>query len=159
MGTIREEKLREKLTYMHEHPAQTGLTAPPRDWTFRSACRHEQEQSVGVSILRIESSPLVPHGTPIAKLSGPPAVSASNVVKYAAFVSPLVLVVGAAAYAMWVDAQAIKNTGVCDGSGDVAWFMLKAYLVGLVIACVCLIALGRMRDIKGARHKGDRSMY
>jgi hypothetical protein len=71
------------------------------------------------------------------------AVSANNAVKLAAFVSPLILVVGATAYAMWVDAQAIKNTGVSDGSGDVARFMLKAYLVGLAIAFVCLVALAQ----------------
>lgn len=70
-------------------------------------------------------------------------ISASKMLKLAAFVPPLVLVVGATAYAMWVDAQAMKNTGVCDGSGDVARFMLKAYLVGLVIASVCLVALSR----------------
>ena len=71
------------------------------------------------------------------------AASASTTAKLAALVSPLVLAVGATAYAIWIDAQAIKNTGVSDGSGDVARFMLKAYLVGLLVASVCLVVLAR----------------
>lgn len=73
------------------------------------------------------------------------AVSANNGVKIAAFVSPLILVVGATAYAMWVELHAVTATGVSDGGGDIARFMLKAYLVGLAIAFVCLIALARRR--------------
>lgn len=91
------------------------------------------------------------------------AVSANSVVKLGVFISPLVLAVGATAYAMWVDAQAIKNTGVSDGSGDVARFMLKAYLVGLVVASVCLVALVQRNSApagKGAEQSlsdGDNS--
>lgn len=70
-------------------------------------------------------------------------VSANSIAKLTAFISPLFLAVGAAAYAMWVDAQAIKSTGVSDGSGDVVWFLLKAYLAGLAVASVCLVALVR----------------
>ena len=70
-------------------------------------------------------------------------VSTNKVVKYVAFVFPLALILGATAYAMWCDTQAIKNTGVCDGGGDIAQFVLTAYLVGLATACVCLIALDR----------------
>lgn len=79
----------------------------------------------------------------IALVLGLEAASARTTAKLAAFVSPLVLAVGATAYAIWVDAEATKNTGVSDGSGDVARFMLKVYLVGLVLASVCLVALAR----------------
>jgi len=45
-----EEKVREKLTYMHENPVRAGLVARPRDWPFSSARYYEQGQSVGVPI-------------------------------------------------------------------------------------------------------------
>jgi hypothetical protein len=69
--------------------------------------------------------------------------SASRVLKHAAFVSPLAFILIVTFYAMWADAQAIKNTGVCDGGGGLALYLLEAYLVGLAIAYVCLIALDR----------------
>jgi len=45
-----EEKVREKLTYMHENPVRAGLAAQPCDWAFSSARYYEQERSVGVPI-------------------------------------------------------------------------------------------------------------
>ncbi len=73
--------------------------------------------------------------------------SASNMAKYIAFISPLVFPLSVTAYAMWCDAQAIKNTGVCDGSGEFARFFLNAYLVGLVIASVSLVILTRRSGV------------
>jgi putative transposase len=45
-----EDKVREKLTYMHENPVRAGLVAQPGDWTFSSARYYEQGSSVGVPI-------------------------------------------------------------------------------------------------------------
>ncbi len=45
-----EEKLREKLTYMHENPVRAGLVTRPCDWAFSSARFYEQGQGVGVPI-------------------------------------------------------------------------------------------------------------
>jgi putative transposase len=45
-----EEKVREKLTYMHEDPVRAGLIAHPCDWAFSSARYYEQGRSVGVPI-------------------------------------------------------------------------------------------------------------
>jgi putative transposase len=45
-----EEKIREKLTYMHENPVRTGLVTQPCDWAFSSARFYEQGRSVGVPI-------------------------------------------------------------------------------------------------------------
>ena len=45
-----EEKVREKLTYMHENPVRAGLVAQPCDWAFSSARYYEQGRSVGVPI-------------------------------------------------------------------------------------------------------------
>ena len=45
-----EEKVREKLTYMHENPVRAGLAAQPCDWAFSSARYYEQGRSVGVPI-------------------------------------------------------------------------------------------------------------
>jgi putative transposase len=45
-----EEKVREKLTYMHENPVRGGLVARPCDWPFSSARSYEQGRSVGVPI-------------------------------------------------------------------------------------------------------------
>ena len=47
---ISEEKVREKLTYMHENPVRAGLVAQPCDWAFSSARYYEQGRSVGVPI-------------------------------------------------------------------------------------------------------------
>jgi putative transposase len=45
-----EEKLREKLTYIHENPVRAGLAARPCDWAFSSARHYKQRRSVGVPI-------------------------------------------------------------------------------------------------------------
>ena len=45
-----EEKVREKLTYMHENPVRAGLVAQPCDWAFSSARYWQQRRSVGVPI-------------------------------------------------------------------------------------------------------------
>jgi len=45
-----EEKVREKLTYMHENPVRAGLVAKPCDWAYSSARYYEQGRSVGVPI-------------------------------------------------------------------------------------------------------------
>jgi len=45
-----EEKVREKLKYMHENPVRTCLTQRPCDWAFSSARHYEQGRSVGVPI-------------------------------------------------------------------------------------------------------------
>ena len=49
-----EEKVREKLTYMHENPVRAGLVSRPCDWPFSSARWYEQRRSVGVPIRWIE---------------------------------------------------------------------------------------------------------
>lgn len=49
-----EEKVREKLTYMHDNPVRAGLVARPCDWRFSSARWYETRQSVGVPIRWIE---------------------------------------------------------------------------------------------------------
>ena len=51
-----EEKVREKLTYMHENPVRAGLVAHPCDWAFSSARYCELGQSVGVPIRWIHRS-------------------------------------------------------------------------------------------------------
>jgi putative transposase len=45
-----EEKVREKLTYMHENPVRAGLVEKPCDWVYSSARYYEQGRSVGVPI-------------------------------------------------------------------------------------------------------------
>jgi putative transposase len=45
-----EEKVREKLTYMHENPVRAGLVRTPSEWVFSSARYYEQGRSVGVPI-------------------------------------------------------------------------------------------------------------
>ena len=45
-----EEKVREKLRYMHENPVRAGLVAKPCDWSYSSARFYEQSRSVGVPI-------------------------------------------------------------------------------------------------------------
>ncbi len=47
---VHEEKVREKLTYMHENPVHAGLVDKPCDWAFSSARYYEQGRSVGVPI-------------------------------------------------------------------------------------------------------------
>ena len=37
-----EEKVREKLSYMHENPVRAGLVSQPCDWAFSSARFYEQ---------------------------------------------------------------------------------------------------------------------
>jgi len=70
---MQQEKVREKLTYMHENPMRAGLVPQPCDWAFSSARYYQQGRNVGVPIRWIARPPLVPDRTPIAKLSGPPA--------------------------------------------------------------------------------------
>jgi len=67
------------------------------------------------------------------------AVSASNTVKFAGFVAPLVLVLGFTVYTISVES--------CDPVEEIGWFVLQIYLVGLVPAYVSLVALSR----RGAR--------
>ena len=45
-----EEKVREKLTTMHENFMRAGLVAQPCDWEFSSARYYEQGRSVGLPI-------------------------------------------------------------------------------------------------------------
>ena len=45
-----DDKVREKLIYMHENPVRAGLVARPCDWPFSSARYYEQGRSVGVPI-------------------------------------------------------------------------------------------------------------
>jgi len=45
-----EEKVREKLIYMHENPVRAGLVRKACDWPFSSARWYEQRRSVGVPI-------------------------------------------------------------------------------------------------------------
>jgi putative transposase len=45
-----EEKVREKLTYMHENPVRAGLVDRPCDWPFSSARHYEQGRIVGVPV-------------------------------------------------------------------------------------------------------------
>ena len=71
------------------------------------------------------------------------AVSASYVVKLAAFASPLIFVLATTVNAMWCDAQSIEDSGGCDGAGDVARFFLEAYVIGLAVAFVSVVALSR----------------
>ena len=49
-----EEKIREKLTYMHENPVRAGLVPRACDWPFSSARYYEQSRSVGVPIRWID---------------------------------------------------------------------------------------------------------
>ncbi len=50
----REEKVREKLTYMHENPVRAGFVREPREWAFSSARYYESRRSVGVPIKGID---------------------------------------------------------------------------------------------------------
>lgn len=45
-----EEKIREKLTYMHDNPVRAGLVSRQCDWPFSSARWYESRRSVGVPI-------------------------------------------------------------------------------------------------------------
>ncbi len=45
-----EEKVREKLNYMHANPVKAGLAERPADWIFSSARFYEWGADVGVSI-------------------------------------------------------------------------------------------------------------
>lgn len=45
-----ENRVWQKLKYMHKNPVRAGLAAQPSDWEFSSARRYEQGQSVGVPI-------------------------------------------------------------------------------------------------------------
>ena len=45
-----EEKVREKLTYMHENPVRAGLVRTPCEWAFSSARYYKQSRSIGVPI-------------------------------------------------------------------------------------------------------------
>ena len=49
-----DEKIRDKLTYMHENPVRAGLVARPCDWRFSSARWYEERRRVGVPIRWIE---------------------------------------------------------------------------------------------------------
>jgi putative transposase len=50
----RQEKLEEKLIYMHQNPVRQGLVERPADWKWSSARWYEQGQSVGVPISWVE---------------------------------------------------------------------------------------------------------
>ena len=67
------------------------------------------------------------------------AISANRVVKLAAFVSPLFVMIGITANAMWIDSQKV----VSDGAGELSRFYLKTSLVGLAAASACLLVLMR----------------
>ena len=45
-----EDKIREKLTYMHENPVRAELVRATCDWRWSSARHYDQAQSVGVPI-------------------------------------------------------------------------------------------------------------
>ncbi|HEY4760068.1 MAG TPA: transposase [Thermoguttaceae bacterium] len=45
-----EDKVREKLTYMHENPVRAGLVGKPCDWPWSSARYYEQGRSLGVPV-------------------------------------------------------------------------------------------------------------
>ena len=45
-----QEKLMEKLQYMHENPVRAGLVAATTDWKWSSARWYEWHRSVGVPI-------------------------------------------------------------------------------------------------------------
>jgi putative transposase len=45
-----EDKIEEKLTYMHQNPVRAGLVQGPCDWPWCSARYYEQVRSVGVPI-------------------------------------------------------------------------------------------------------------
>lgn len=76
------------------------------------------------------------------------AVSASYVVKLAAFVSPLVFVLANTVYAMWADS--------CDPIELIARFILEVYGVGLAVATVCLIALTQRAARRSKRSSKGR---
>jgi putative transposase len=46
-----EDKLQEKLTYIHNNPVRAGLVAEACDWPHSSAVWYEQRQPVGVDIV------------------------------------------------------------------------------------------------------------
>ena len=45
-----DEKMEEKLQYMHQNPVRAGLVARPRDWPWSSARYYETGASVGVPV-------------------------------------------------------------------------------------------------------------
>ena len=45
-----EEKMREKLDYMHANPVRAGLVERPCDWPWSSARYYQQRRSVGVPV-------------------------------------------------------------------------------------------------------------
>jgi putative transposase len=45
-----EDKLREKLDYMHRNPVAAALATEPGDWRWSSARWYERRRSVGVTI-------------------------------------------------------------------------------------------------------------
>jgi putative transposase len=45
-----EEKMREKLRYMHANPVRAGLVRRPCDWPWSSARYYEERRSVGVPV-------------------------------------------------------------------------------------------------------------
>ncbi|MCK4298722.1 MAG: transposase, partial [Planctomycetes bacterium] len=47
---FRDEKVQEKLQYMHGNPVSRGLTATPGQWPWSSASWYEQGKSVGVEM-------------------------------------------------------------------------------------------------------------
>jgi putative transposase len=49
-----EEKVREKLQYMHENPVRKGLAPSICDWAWSSARFYEQGKSVGIPIQWID---------------------------------------------------------------------------------------------------------
>jgi hypothetical protein len=43
-----EEKVRKKLTYIHENPVRAGLVARPCDWAFSSA-RYDEQRRIALA--------------------------------------------------------------------------------------------------------------
>ena len=49
-----EDKIVEKLTYMHQNPVRAGLVEQPCDWRWSSARWYEQRRTVGVPITPLD---------------------------------------------------------------------------------------------------------
>ena len=48
-----ENKVREKLTYMHNNPVKSGLVERPEDWMFGSARWYLMDKPVGVLVTKV----------------------------------------------------------------------------------------------------------
>jgi len=49
-NVYREQKLMEKLDYMHQNPVRRGLVTRPEDWTWNSARHYATGEECGVEI-------------------------------------------------------------------------------------------------------------